>query len=216
MNQCGTKEDREHSFIERLNKQYPTIKYIGGYEDSDKEVTLQCKICGFIFTRTAQCIRGGRNLTCFNCVEIESKKKKLLLQQKKRVQEIKLERQKKIAKIYKYLKANTILIRQCVVCKKEYLEITTSRYCAKCRRKIRHRHSGKSLVKLFKRDNGVCYICGGLCNWNDKIEDKNTIVVGKTYPSIDHVIPLVEGGTDDWNNLKLAHFECNRVKGGVS
>ena len=81
MNQYGTKEEREHSFIERLNKQYPTIKYIGGYEDSDKEVTLQCKNCGLIFTRTAQCIRGGRNLTCFYCKERESKKK----QQKKKI-----------------------------------------------------------------------------------------------------------------------------------
>ena len=112
-----------------------------------------------------------------------------------------------------YFKNNTIFIKKCVVCNDIFMEHTSSNYCAKCRKKKHHKHSYKSLLKLYKKDNGICYLCGGICNWNDKQEINGTIIVGDSYPSIDHVIPLSKGGTDDWNNLKLAHFKCNWQKG---
>lgn len=37
-------------------------------------------------------------------------------------------------------------------------------------------------------------------------------VVGKTYPSIDHVFPLSKGGLHSWDNVKLAHHYCNTIK----
>ena len=33
------------------------------------------------------------------------------------------------------------------------------------------------------------------------------------YPSIDHTVPVSKGGTHTWDNVQLAHFYCNRVKG---
>ena len=69
-----------------------------------------------------------------------------------------------------------------------------------------------SLEKLIKRDNNSCHICGGKCNQKDyKIIDNN-FIVGKDYPSIDHIKPVSKGGTHTWDNIKLAHHYCNTIK----
>ena len=47
-----------------------------------------------------------------------------------------------------------------------------------------------------------------------KVGDKfGVTIVGKQYPSIDHVIPLAKGGLHAWSNVKLAHKGCNEQKG---
>ena len=33
------------------------------------------------------------------------------------------------------------------------------------------------------------------------------------YGTLDHVIPVTEGGTNDLWNLRLAHMRCNRSRG---
>lgn len=69
-----------------------------------------------------------------------------------------------------------------------------------------------TLDRLFKRDDGICYLCGGQCDWNDG-EDKNGVfVAGNNYPSIDHVVPVSKGGTHTWDNVRLAHRLCNTIK----
>ena len=73
----------------------------------------------------------------------------------------------------------------------------------------RKHYTDITLEKLFKRDGGVCYLCGRLCDWNDKIDGN----AGNSYPSIDHVIPLAKGGTHTWRNIKLACRKCNWEKG---
>lgn len=70
-----------------------------------------------------------------------------------------------------------------------------------------------SLKRLYKRDKGICYLCGEPCDYNDKIiTDEGHYIVGETYPSIDHVIPISKGGKHSWNNVKLAHHRCNTLK----
>jgi hypothetical protein len=56
--------------------------------------------------------------------------------------------------------------------------------------------------KLAERDGWVCHICGKR--------------VGKSYnpqhdraPSIDHLVPVSAGGTHTWDNVALAHRQCN-------
>jgi endogenous inhibitor of DNA gyrase (YacG/DUF329 family) len=70
-----------------------------------------------------------------------------------------------------------------------------------------------TLDEVFKRDNGICWLCGEKTNWDDY-----TIVNGKKcasvdYPTIDHVIALNNGGKHEWKNVRLAHFGCNSRKG---
>ena len=73
------------------------------------------------------------------------------------------------------------------------------------------------LPQLYRRDGCMCHICGGACDFEDfKINENGYFVVGKTYPSIDHVIPLAKGGKHEWSNVKLAHHYCNTLKSDES
>lgn len=50
--------------------------------------------------------------------------------------------------------------------------------------------------KVFARFGHVCYLCGK--------PGANTV---------DHVIPFIKGGTNDIENLRPAHEDCNEKKG---
>ena len=70
-----------------------------------------------------------------------------------------------------------------------------------------------SLEKLYERDNGVCYICGEMCDWEDYgVRDCGTIICGDRYPSIEHIVPASRGGSHTWDNVALAHRHCNTMK----
>ena len=110
----------------------------------------------------------------------------------------------------------------CIVCGKEYATYNPAqKTCSKeCSKKLAHAHKHKRIPKsqlvdkditleaLYRRDSGVCYLCGGPCDWNDKTDT----TVRDNYPSIDHVVPISKGGLHAWGNIKLAHFGCNRKK----
>ena len=70
-----------------------------------------------------------------------------------------------------------------------------------------------TLQKLFDKYEGICYLCGKECDFNDKvITEEGYTIVGKTYPSIEHVIPISKNGLHSWDNVKLAHHYCNTLK----
>lgn len=72
---------------------------------------------------------------------------------------------------------------------------------------------GISLIKLYNRDFGICYICGCKTDFNDKkLSVRGNVICGEKYPSIDHVIPLSKGGLHSWDNVKLACLHCNLSK----
>ena len=72
-----------------------------------------------------------------------------------------------------------------------------------------------SVKVLHKRDKGICYICGGKCDFNDNYEINGYFTAGQTYPSIDHLIPIARGGMHAWDNVKLAHHHCNSMKSDI-
>lgn len=57
-----------------------------------------------------------------------------------------------------------------------------------------------SNAALFRRDFNICLYCGGAFAVHDL--------------SRDHVTPLVQGGSNDWNNVVTACKRCNHHKGG--
>lgn len=57
-----------------------------------------------------------------------------------------------------------------------------------------------SRVNIFLRDNHVCQYCGGKFS--------------KTHLTLDHVIPIVQGGRKCWENIVTACKQCNQEKGG--
>lgn len=221
LEQIDTTEERERHFIEILKMTMPTFTYITGYKDTKSNVLIKCNKCGYeMYRGVDRLTRKNKNIVCKNCEKLKTKEKnnikyqinKMILEQKKYIQQKRKEKQLQLHKIEIMFNKNTLYINNCIKCGKEYIEHSKSKYCAKCRKQINHHHSYKSLNKLYQRDNGICHICNELCDWNDKRIDKGTVIVGDNYPSIDHIIPLVKGGTDDWNNLGLAHMRCNTIK----
>jgi 5-methylcytosine-specific restriction endonuclease McrA len=70
-----------------------------------------------------------------------------------------------------------------------------------------------TLQEVYRKNNGICYLCGEKCDFED-IQIKNgRKICGGNYPSIDHVIPLGAGGAHSWENVRLAHMRCNSIKG---
>ncbi|MEK6578517.1 MAG: HNH endonuclease, partial [Bdellovibrionota bacterium] len=57
-----------------------------------------------------------------------------------------------------------------------------------------------SRVNIFLRDGNVCQYCGNK--------------FGRTHLTLDHVIPIVQGGRKCWENIVTACKPCNQRKGG--
>ena len=210
------REEGKNIFIRRLKDKAPFFEYVSGNPNNDGKVVLKCKICGALTERNANLVRSKRKTTCFNCQKKETQEKKYFNKKVKNlIRQNKIENNRKISEIRKHIKRNTLYIKNCKLCGEEILTKNKQiEMCTKCKkRKYDKHHSSKSLKELYKRDKGVCYICGIKCDYEDYIYRGNTFIAGNYYPSIDHVIPLCKGGTDEWNNLKLAHRICNSYKG---
>ncbi|OHX26771.1 hypothetical protein BKX95_08390 [Streptococcus iniae] len=107
-------------------------------------------------------------------------------------------------------------------------KLTCSTKCSKKRKnRLSYMYSSKrlnnnniidkdiSLEVLYKRDKGICYLCGDKCNYSDCVRTETTFTSGKTYPSIDHIVPIARGGKHAWDNVKLAHHYCNSMKSDI-
>ena len=120
-------------------------------------------------------------------------------------------------------KKEQISLKTCKVCGNPYWGLAKSKCCSpECGKKNERNLSSKyrrikynqaktdessmiNLPYIYRRDKGICWICGGKVNMNLDHNDE-------MYGSIDHVIPISKGGMDSWDNVKLAHRRCNRIK----
>jgi len=78
-----------------------------------------------------------------------------------------------------------------------------TKLCDACRRRRKFR---TTVFAIAQRDGTDCTIC---CEPVDMTLRRRDSVF---CPSIDHRLPRARGGTDDPENLALAHFWCNAVK----
>lgn len=193
------KQKEEQLIRERLIKIFKNR-----IESIERENLLQ-KIC----TRCGEGYKAYRkdNIYCPKCIE--------LARQETRERE-KLWRGKRI---------------NCAECGEEFeMKSYKSQWCSKecmdkslhrlkeIRRNERMQRNGRidysiTIAKLIKRDEGICKICGEKVDTKDYTIDSNrNFIVGERYPSIDHIIPVSKGGTHTWNNVQLAHHQCNSIK----
>ncbi len=211
-------KEREQNYIQRLAIKYPTLEYIGGYKGSESNVVLKCKLCGDVFTRNANCIRHKKITTCLNCRHREAISRRNQRQRQQKIDNMLRQNEtwkiKQIKNIENKLNKNLIYYKHCEICGNEIMtKYSYQILCSKCAtKKYAKQHSNKPLKELYKRDKGICYICGSKCDYEDYTYRGNTFIAGNYYPSIDHVIPLCKGGTDEWSNLRLAHRICNSYK----
>lgn len=71
-----------------------------------------------------------------------------------------------------------------------------------CTRSPRIQFSHNVRQRVFSKYEGICQICGK--------------PVEPCQISIDHIIPLSKGGTNDESNLQLTHDFCNKTKGAYT
>ena len=70
-----------------------------------------------------------------------------------------------------------------------------------------------SLDDVYRKYNGICYLCGETCDFNDFEWVNGHKNVHGNYPSREHIVPLSKGGSHTWDNIQLAHIRCNSSKG---
>lgn len=63
-----------------------------------------------------------------------------------------------------------------------------------------------SRAKVFERDRYRCQLCGKKLNMN-------VVAPHPKAPTIDHIVPLAQGGLHEPSNAQAAHFLCNSIKG---
>lgn len=191
-------------------------EYFGGFTNVDSGAQFRCLKCGAVQTLSFISFRQNKRSSdprCKNCICIEKEKIKTLLQNNKR-------------KVLKPMRQMSYGVYFCKQCGCSFLSDKKTSYCSdRCRKTYcnwltDHRINKDivmdkdiTLTKLYKKHQGVCYLCKQQCEWEDKTTIDGVIICGNKYPSIDHVIPLSKGGKHAWKNVKLACRGCNMKKG---
>jgi len=220
-------DSKQKTHSEEWAKQYifekscGVFEYVSGYVNMDSHCIVRCTKCGNVEERSMVSFRNGNKSTCVPCKKQETKEKHLKEKEKKRIEN-------ESAKLIRAGRGKQLSFGFCVCGEMlDRFDGLKGKQCKRCAiraaRKIgeiKRRHkiadarvdSDITIQKLFRRDKGVCYLCGELCDWNDKEVRENVIVCGNQYPSIDHVVPLAKGGLHSWDNVRLAHRICNSLK----
>ncbi|MGX9349179.1 HNH endonuclease [Microbacterium sp. KNMS] len=80
------------------------------------------------------------------------------------------------------------------------------KWCDGCRRALHNRDikvTPAERVGIYEGDGWHCWLCEGAV-------DRSLIGSASIWrPSLDHVVPRVHGGSDELDNLRLAHWWCN-------
>lgn len=199
------------------------FEWAGGYTCSTGYVTIRCKQCGAEFERSAQAIRKQQVKNCPCCVQQKAEQRERELEERRIMREAQEEARRRDREQKERERSESIRQVDCVVCGKRFETRKPNKLCCsqECSRKYTNRHHDKRIAKdkrvdfginarsLYKRDKGVCWICGGQCDLNDYITKNGYFVAGDWYPSVDHIVPICDGGEDSWENVKLAHRSCN-------
>lgn len=215
--------------------------YLGGYKNCHKsEIRIGCFVCGGEFVRKdVRTLLKADAIECPICIAKAKEQKERERQTVRDNRTIKELEKVFVKELDRMIIQNEP--HYCKECGKkftikEYAEeygfdpifANHIEYCSrKCNRKATNRKSEKgehikrakkhgcewergiTLNRLIKRDGLQCAICGGMCDLNDKSYGNGS---GAKYPSIDHIKPISKGGSHTWNNVQVAHIECNWKK----
>lgn len=193
-----------------VQERLPNFEYAGNYTGCDGTADIRCLTCGTVMTRSMITIRH-RNVKCRVCEQKEKERIKQEALELKRLEAEERKRQQFWSRSF-----NQIEMKQCPTCRAFF--IGKNKYCSdKCAHHNKwHMKDGYRrlfpLKEVYKRDGGICYLCGKPCDWTDFFVKDGVIIYGNNYPSRDHVVPKSKGGANDWENIRLAHRGCNAKK----
>lgn len=207
---------KDEDAIAALAKHNPDWEYIGDYTGSDGYMTIR-HICGYVTRKSSVTIRHNA-VRCEHCLKKEREEKKKAMERSRKAEAFRKR------KVPKYV---PIEMRECCICGALFLTSHKNRVCCskECSVKAAHRYSIDkreekrrmartkdsyqiNALSLYRRDRGVCWICGGQC---DLEADPNS----DWYPSVDHIVVVSQGGKDEWSNVRLAHRRCNSRRGTI-
>lgn len=210
---------------DRINTKSSKILYIGGYKDSESYMYLYCTDCGQPFKWSARGLRKQKPIQCNNCrsilTNIKDKETQAEKEERQAIIEAKREKRKCEAEEHRH--------RICAYCGTHFVidkrrnfcsDICARKYNNKTRDNIRRNkikeskvNSGITIERLIKRDGCKCWLCGKPVNKNDyEVRSSGTFIAGASYPSIDHVVALANGGSHSWDNVRITHMRCNTIK----
>lgn len=111
----------------------------------------------------------------------------------------------------------------CAECGAEFHRVNQSRRCPACRLAHEEKRRGRTgAVRLAarnagdrsihwrplgERDGWRCHICGG------KVQQKPGTAHEPKGATVDHLVPIADGGEHEWHNVALAHRRCNISRG---
>jgi len=224
--------------IDKLNEN--GFEYVSGYLSNKSQMTVRCVRCGTERHVTGDYLgrkpkpHRGTVLKCLVCEETERKAR----QEQEKAERLEADTKRRLIISFKSRVRKYVAMREkeenrptviCQYCGKEFKGNSKTKYCSsECSRRYANREhwrerylkekavkidKGISLYKVYEMAHGICYLCGGMCNWNDYTIENGTVITGNDYPSIEHVIPISKGGTHSWDNVRLAHRLCNTKKG---
>ena len=240
INFCKAKGIDNQNYHDRFVDSLPLIvdantglqfEYVDGYTNKSGTVQCRCRYCNRIVTLTWQSIAKGY-ASCPLCEDDEKNRIKeikrqdlLLKQEQKRIEAERQKEERLLLKEQERQAKRQSRLHPCVVCgeitdRKKYCSDACANKASNKRHEIKRRVAIKNamidnditLQSLYKRDGGVCYLCGKPCRYDDYVTRGEAFIAGDWYPSIDHVIALADGGEHSWQNVRLAHRLCNSLK----
>ena len=186
-----------------VQEKHPAFDFVAYFNG---RIRLQCKECGAEIERAQSTVKQ-KGIRCEGCREA------------KQMDGL---RRQLVNTLNRIIASKTT--KTCPVCGKEFCSpYPDAVYCSQgCKRKhrgssVRRRcrkyrvpyHTGITLPKVYRRDGGICQICGKPTDWNDKAWGEH---LGPMHPTIDHIVALASGGGHTWDNVQLAHAICNSYK----
>jgi 5-methylcytosine-specific restriction endonuclease McrA len=96
-------------------------------------------------------------------------------------------------------------LSKCPPCRK-LAEMDKNRRKNYKRRLARNAGDGYTLAEIIERDAGKCHLC-------IKVVDTSLPGSHPQGPTIDHILPISDGGADTRANVALAHRQCNVARG---
>lgn len=225
VNQYGGYDERLERAKRVISERAPGFEYVGGFTDTDSAVRLRCRVCGAEKIASMITVRKGK-VECAACRQRQTQARAMKREEERQRRQRAAEEKHKADMLEKIAGRMQIRFRFCG-CGAILPVDTRAKYCPDCRRRIDNKRRevsrrvkikealvdiGITVMRLYKRDRGVCWICGKPCDPHDWTEINGTIICGNAYPSIDHVIPLSKGGKESWDNVRLAHRICNSIK----
>lgn len=219
----------EESVRKKVSAGNPSLEYVSGYTRKQDPIKVRCLICGYEFEINFHTVAHQGGGQCPHCNE--QKREELARQreaERKELAEAKAIRRAEREAERKRLKDIWLENQRhkCPECGQEtYRPVYCSDTCALRAKDRRYRNRREARIqanlidtnitldKLYERDDGTCYICGGQCYYDDQEVVNGTYIAGPTHPSIDHIIALYNGGEHSWDNVALAHLICNTKKG---